>query len=282
MISRHRRIKKLLRKIGVYLAVLAFTIIALYPFLWMIVSSFKGPKEIYVSPPRWTVEEPTLANYSRVLHDSNIPKYFWTTVQVAGGTTLAVLFLAASAGYGFARFRFSGKEFWSMFILFSQMLPQAVLLVPIYTLMNWLSLLNSKIGLSLSYLVITLPLAVWLLRGVFAGIPRDLEEAAMIDGCSRLGALARVVVPLSAPGIIATGIYVFTLAWQEFMFAMNFATTTRTKTLSIGVVEFIGEHTVNWGGVMAASVIITVPVVVIFLSVHKYFVKGLTEGSVKG
>jgi multiple sugar transport system permease protein len=162
------------------------------------------------------------------------------------------------------------------------MLPQAVLLVPIYTLMNWLSLLNSKIGLSLSYLVITLPLAVWLLRGVFAGIPRDLEEAAMIDGCSRLGALARVVVPLSAPGIIATGIYVFTLAWQEFMFAMNFATTTRTKTLSIGVVEFIGEHTVNWGGVMAASVIITVPVVVIFLSVHKYFVKGLTEGSVKG
>ncbi len=274
--------RRVLRYAGIYLAALAFLAFALVPFLWMVASSLKPPGEIYTMPPRWIIGNPTLQHYVRVLRESNMPRYFWNTALVAGGTTLFALAFAIGAGYGFARFQFKGKEFWSLFVLFSQMLPQAVLLIPLYLFLDRMYLINTTHGLGLSYLVITLPLSVWLLRGYFAGIPRELEEAAMIDGCSRLGALLRVVMPISAPAIVATGIYIFTVAWQEFMFAMNFATTTRTKTISIGIVEFMGEHVVDWGGVMAASVVVTLPVLVVFLAVHRFFVRGLTEGSVTG
>jgi ABC-type glycerol-3-phosphate transport system permease component len=277
-----RRTRTVLRQVGIYAAVLAFTAFALFPFLWMIASSVKPPGEIYTMPPRWIIDNPTLQHYLRVLRGSNMPLYFWNTMIVAGGTTLVALAFAISAGYGFARFQFRGKEFWSFFVLISQMLPQAVLLIPLYLFLDRMALINTAHGLGLSYLVITLPLSVWLLRGYFAGIPHELEEAAMIDGCSRLGALFRVIMPIAAPAIIATGIYIFTVAWQEFMFAMNFAATTRTKTISIGIVEFMGEHVVDWGGVMAASVVVTLPVLVIFFAVHKHFVRGITEGSVTG
>lgn len=273
---------RLVRSAGVYLGVLAFTAFALFPFLWMLASSVKPPSEIYTSPPRWIIDNPTFDHYANVLFNKGIPQVFWNTFEVSALTTLIATLLAVIAGYGFARLPFRGKGFWSLVILFSQMLPQMVLLIPLYNLLSHARMINTVPGLILAYLVTTLPLVIWMLRGYFAGIPRELEESAMIDGCTRLGAIFRIIVPISAPAIIATAIYSFNHVWQEFVFALNFTTTTRTKTLSVLIMDMMGENTTNWGDITAASVVSTLPVVLLFLSVHKYFIRGLTEGGVKG
>jgi len=266
----------------VYLAVAVLVLVSIFPFLWMALSSVKALRELYTVPPAWIPENPTSANYVKVLTESNIPRYFLNSTIISLGSTAIALVLAILAAYGFTRFKFRGKTAAQAFILVGQLLPTAAIIVPLYVVLKSLNLLNTYFGLILVYLILTLPLSVWMLVGYFRSVPIELEEAAIIDGASRLGVLFRVTLPLSLPGIVAIVVYAFVTTWNEFIFALCFATDPNVKTLPIGLAEFSTEFNTDWGAVMAASVIMTLPIVVMFMAMQRLFVGGLTSGATKG
>ncbi|EUB97348.1 ABC-type transporter, integral membrane subunit [Rhizobium sp. CF080] len=257
-------------------------LICLFPFMWMGVSSIKTLPELYTVPPIWWPETPTLGNYYKVLFESNIPRYFLNSVIISVGSTFLALILAIFASYGFARFDFRGKPLLQSFVLIGQLLPTAAIIVPLFITLRVLGLVNTYWGLILVYMIITLPLSVWMLTSYFKAIPVELEEAAIIDGSSRLGILFRITLPLSTPGIVAVIVYAFVTTWNEFVFALCFATDSSVKTLPIGLAEFSTEFNTDWGAVMAASVVMTLPIAMLFFSMQRLFVGGLTAGATKG
>jgi multiple sugar transport system permease protein len=256
--------------------------VCLFPFAWMALSSIKTLPELYTVPPHWWPDVPTLGNYSKVLFESNIPRYFLNSVIISFGATGLALILAILASYGFARFDFRGKAFWQAFVLVGQLLPTAAIIVPLFITLRALGLVNTYWGLILVYMIVTLPLSVWMLTSYFKSIPVELEEAAIIDGASRLGVLFRITLPLSIPGIAAVAVYAFVTTWNEFIFALCFATDSSVKTLPIGLAEFSTEFNTDWGSVMAASMVMTLPVALLFLTMQKLFVGGLMAGATKG
>jgi ABC-type glycerol-3-phosphate transport system permease component len=257
-------------------------VVCLFPFWWMVLSSFKTLRELYTVPPVWWPEAATLDNYRKVIFESNIPRYFLNSVIISVGATGLALVLAIFASYGFARFEFRGKPLMQAFVLIGQLLPTAAIIVPLFITLRVLGLVNTYWGLILVYMIITLPLSVWMLTSYFKAIPRELDEAAVLDGCSRLGVLFRIVLPLSTPGMVAVLVYAFVTTWNEFIFALCFATDSSVKTLPIGLAEFSTEFNTDWGAVMAASVVMTLPIALLFLSMQKLFVGGLTAGATKG
>jgi ABC-type glycerol-3-phosphate transport system permease component len=190
--------------------------------------------------------------------------------------------LAIFAAYGFARLRFRGRRVGLAFVLVGQLLPTAAIIVPLFVTLRWLGLVNTYAGLILVYLILTLPLSVWMLTSYFAAIPAELEEAAIIDGASRLAILFRITLPLSLPGLVSVIVYAFVTTWNEFIFALVFAQDSRVKTLPIGIAEFTSEFNTDWGAVMAASMVMTLPVAAAFLALQRLFVGGLTAGALKG
>ena len=257
-------------------------VVCLFPFVWMALSSIKTLQELYTVPPHWWPNAPTLDNFVHVLFASNIPRYFLNSVVISGGSTGLALILAIFASYGFARFEFRSKPFWQAFVLVGQLLPTAAIIVPLFITLRVLGLVNTYWGLILVYMIITLPLSVWMLTSYFKAIPVELEEAAIIDGASRLGVLFRITLPLSLPGVIAVIVYAFVTTWNEFIFALCFATDSTVKTLPIGLSEFSTEFNTDWGAVMAASMVMTVPIALLFLVFQRMFVGGLTAGATKG
>ncbi len=266
----------------IYLPAALFVVVCIFPFVWMLMSSIKPLPELYTVPPLWVPNTPTLANYTKVLFASNIPRYFINSLVISFGSTALALGLAVFAAYGFARFRFRGKRLGQAAILVGQLLPTATLIVPLYITLDRLHLLNTYAGLILVYMIITLPLSVWMLISYFRAIPVELEEAAIIDGASRLGVLFRITLPLSLPGIVAIVVYAFVTTWNEFIFALCFASDSRVKTLPIGLAEFSTELNTDWGAVMAASVVMTLPIIVLFLCMQRLFIGGLIAGATKG
>ena len=266
--------------LGIFLVlVCAFS---LFPFAWMLVTSLKPQREIMSIPPTLVPSQVTLGHYADVFLKSRMPRYFLNSTVVATGSTLVALGFAVLGGYGFARHRFRGRGFLQNAVLSSQMLPTASIIVPLFIILRTLHLLNSYLGLILAYLIITLPLSVWMMSSYFRYIPVDVEEAAYLDGCSRLGVLLRVALPLSLPGIVATAVYCFVVTWNEFLFALSFATNAKVMTLPIGLMEFTQEFTVDWGALMAGSILMTIPIVVLFFAIQRAFIAGLTSGATKG
>ncbi|RUT28592.1 carbohydrate ABC transporter permease [Arsenicitalea aurantiaca] len=261
---------------------IVLVLVCLFPFAWMALSSVKTLGELYTVPPIWWPASPTWENYRTVLFESNIPRYFLNSVIISVGSTGLALILAIFASYGFARFNFRGKSWLQSFVLIGQLLPTAAIIVPLFITLRVLGLVNTFWGLILVYMIITLPLSVWMLTSYFKAIPVELEEAAIIDGASRLGVLFRITLPLSLPGIVAVLVYAFVTTWNEFIFALCFATDSSVKTLPIGLAEFSTEFNTDWGAVMAASVVMTVPIAILFFSMQKLFVGGLTAGATKG
>lgn len=261
-------------------AIIIFT--TLFPFVWMALSSVKQLDELYTVPPHWIPDHPTMQNFVKVFTESNIPRYFLNSVVISVGSTALALMLAIFASYGFARFNFTGKKFFQSFVLVGQLLPTAAIIVPLFITLRVLGLMNTYWGLILVYTIITLPLSVYMLTSYFQAIPVELEEAAVIDGASRLGVLFRITLPLSLPGIVAVLVYAFVTTWNEFIFALCFATDSSVKTLPIGLVEFSTEFTTDWGAVMAASMVMTLPVALLFVAFQRLFVGGLTSGATKG
>ncbi|MFI0844196.1 carbohydrate ABC transporter permease [Mesorhizobium sp. IMUNJ 23232] len=261
---------------------LLVVVVCLFPFWWMALSSVKTLRELYTIPPIWWPEMPTLDNYRKVLFESNIPRYFLNSLVISIGATALALVLAVFASYGFARFNFKGKPLLQSFVLVGQLLPTAAIIVPLFVTLRVLGLVNTYWGLILVYMIITLPLSVWMLTSYFKAIPVELEEAAIIDGASRLGCLLRITLPLSLPGIVSVLVYAFVTTWNEFIFALCFATDSSVKTLPIGLAEFSTEFNTDWGAVMAASVVMTLPIALLFLSMQRLFIGGLTAGATKG
>jgi multiple sugar transport system permease protein len=266
----------------IYICVALVVAVCVFPFVWMALSSIKTLGELYTVPPVRLPETPSLENYKKVLFESNVPRYFINSTIISLGATAIALILAIFASYGFARFKFRGKPAYQAFILIGQLLPTAAIIVPLFITLRWLGLVNTYLGLILVYMIVTLPLSVWMLTSYFKAIPVELEEAAIIDGASRLGVLFRVTLPLSLPGVVAIIIYAFVTTWNEFIFALVLAQDARVKTLPIGIAEFTTEFNTDWGAVMAASLIMTLPIAILFFAMQRLFIGGLTAGALKG
>lgn len=272
---------QLVQRVLVYALVLIVIVGFLLPFTWMLSTAVKTTAEIFTFPPRVFPDNPTLDNFEVAL-DPTFLRYGLNSLLVATLTTVVTLFFATLSAYAFSRLQFPGHKLWLSLIILTQLLPLAVLIVPMHRIMSNLGLLNTYPALVIAYLTFTVPVAVWFLRGFIAGIPVEIEEAAMIDGCTRFQSFIRVILPLSVPGMTATATYVFVLTWQELMFASAFTITKDMRTLPIGVLDFIGERTTDWGGLMAASVLVCVPVLILFMFLQRWFIAGLTRGAIKG
>jgi multiple sugar transport system permease protein len=256
------------------------------PMAWMLLTSLKTGFAAMQFPPQWWPAEPTLQNYRKLLDPQNsvgqdFLHYLWNSLFVSTATTICALIVAVPAAYAFSRFHFPGRTFLFFAVLLRNMFPAVIFLVPLFILMRILGLVNTHASLILTYLTFGLPLAIWLLKGFYDNIPIQLEQAARIDGATRFQAFLYIVMPLSSPGIIATAIYSFILAWNEYIYAYTFLSRNDQMTLPVGIQRFFAENTTDWPGLMAASFIMSVPVVVLFLVLQRYFVRALTEGAVK-
>ncbi len=284
---RRKRRTALLDGLLSYGFLIILSIFSLFPFLWMFSTSIKKVQEAFIIPPRWIPREITFVAYralwdSQAANNNDFPRYFANSLIVSAGTTILALLVAVPAAYAFARFTFPGKAVFFYAILGRNMFPLVVFLVPLFQLMAALHFQNNYFGLILAYLTFSLPLAIWLLRGFFANIPEELEKAARIDGCTRFGAFWRIILPLSTPGLIATAIYSFVGAWNEYIFASTLTSEPSMRTLPVGQAFFLTENSANWAGLMAVSLAISLPVIIFFLVLQRFFVRALTEGAVKG
>jgi multiple sugar transport system permease protein len=256
------------------------------PMAWMLLTSIKSGFAAMQFPPQWLPNEPTLASYEKLLDPTNsvgqdFLRFFWNSLFVSTTTTVLAVIVAVPAAYAFSRFDFPGRKFLFFAVLLRNMFPAVIFLVPLFILMRLLGLVNTHGSLILTYLTFGLPLAIWLLKGFYDNIPYQLEQAARIDGATRFQAFLLIVMPLSTPGIIATAIYSFIGAWNEYIFAYTFLNRNEQLTLPVGIQRFFSENTTDFPGLMAASFIMSLPVVVLFLLLQRYFVRALTEGAVK-
>jgi len=259
---------------------------AALPMVWMLITSVQSQFAAIQYPPEFIPSNPTLEQYARLLSPSSeiggqFLRYMWNSIYVSTLTTIFGVGVAVPAAYAFSRFRFPGRNALFFSVLFRNMFPAVVFLMPLFIMMRWFGLVNTHASLVITYLTFGLPLSIWLLKGFYDNIPVELEQAARIDGCTRFQAFWMIVMPLSTPGIIATAIFSFITAWNEYVYALTFLNSDEKLTLPVGLQRFFTEYATNWPGLMAASFIMSVPVVVMFLVLQKYFVRALTEGAVK-
>lgn len=286
--GRHRQKQRALRgrdvllRAAIYAGLLITAIVVLFPVFWMLVTSFKSDQEALRWPPTLLPEAPTGAAYERIWAFQDFARYFWNSIVVSVLSTALSIVLAVFAAYGFSRFRFRLNGPLMFLFLVTQMVPAIMLLLPYFITMRSLGLLDSYLGLVLAYSSFALPFSTWMLKGFFDSIPREIDEAAMIDGCSRLEALRRVVIPLALPGMAATGLFSFLVAWNHYLFAFGLATSADMYTVPVGVAASIGEFRIAWSDLMAGAAIATVPTILLYAFLERYFVRGLTAGAVKG
>lgn len=275
-------VKRTVQSAVIYAILIVLVFLTLLPLGWILSTSFKPHNEVFANPPYWIPKAPTVDNYVQVFTNSSIPTAFLNSLITAISCALMALVLGCMAGYAFARFSFRGKSFLSLFMLLSQMLPLTVLMIPLYYMENAVGLVDTKFGLALAHLVIALPLVTWMSKGYFKGIPREIEEASMVDGCTTLQNLFYIVVPLLRPALAATGIYAFISSWNEYALANVLTRSDASRTVPLALNDFSTFFKVNWGDTMAAAAVITLPIIIVFLSVQKQFVEGLASGAVKG
>lgn len=254
------------------------SLVVLLPILWVIRTSLANRLIAYKIPPVW-IFPPTLENYRLIFEKYPFQQYFVNSIVVSTAASLIALVLGSLAAYSIARFR-TGDPILRLSMLSTQMLPPITLVIPIFLLARLVNLWDSRTGLTLAYLSFNLPYTVWILIGFFQSIPVDLEEAAMIDGCSRLQALQKVIIPVAAPGLLAAGIFNFILNWNEFLFALILTGRT-TRTLPVAIASLWTQQGVQIGAVSAATVLVVIPVIVLTLIIQKSLVRNLTFGAIK-
>jgi multiple sugar transport system permease protein len=269
-----------IQQIAKYLLLSLFLLWVLIPIYMVFQNSIKPTLAIFADPPQ-LIFTPTTEHYIEVFTRHNMSSYMLNSLIVALSTMVISLFLGSLAAYSFARLRLRGKEHMALLVLISRMVPAIVLVVPIFTIMRSLKLTNTYWSIIIAHTTFNLPFVVWMMRSFFEEIPEELEDAAMVDGCSRLGAFRRVALPLAAPGLAATAILCLLLSWNEFLFALVLSGKD-TRTLPIGISAFIGTVSIDWGASSAAAVVAMVPIFILGLMVQRYLVRGLTMGAVKG
>jgi ABC-type glycerol-3-phosphate transport system permease component len=270
------------RPLGSWLVLGVVVGFAVLPVLWIFVTAFKPEAEIYSAPPTWIPHDPTLGSFRYIALRAPFGVYLRNSVLVALGTTTLGLLLGGLAGFAFSRFDFVGKRPILFGILATQMFPSVLLIVPLFQLIKRIELLDTPYALILSNVTFALPLGIWLLKGAFDQVPRELDEAAMVDGSGQLGALFRVVVPVSLPGLVATAIFLFIASWDEFVFALTFTSSDSARTLPVGLSLLTSSYEVQWGHLGAMSVMVTLPVLILFMVIQRGLVGGALSGAVKG
>jgi N,N'-diacetylchitobiose transport system permease protein len=284
-LSRRSRRRRLNRAAWNIVGLVVFAIL-IFPVFWMISTAFKPDDEIYTFKPTWFSGHPTLGHFRDAIDPQQHP-YFWDGVKnsliVVGGTVTISIGLAFLAAVALAKYRFTGRSLVVVLMIGILMLPQVGLIIPLYVVLARYHLTNALTGVILVYLTFLLPFAVWMLRGFILGIPRDLEEAAMVDGSSRVGAFVRILLPLVAPGLVATAVFAFITAWNEYIFAYVILSDQSKQTLTVWLASFYGtSRSTDWGALMAASTLTALPAVVFFLILQRKIRFGLTAGAVKG
>ncbi|MBN2072831.1 MAG: carbohydrate ABC transporter permease [Actinobacteria bacterium] len=281
-----RRIKFRLKRIFLYIAIIIIMFCVIAPFLWTIISSISTNKELLSVPVHFIPENPTFERYKAIFtsDDTKVVAFKRGIINsfiVSSGVTIVCLVIGTFAGYAFARLKFPRKNMTLQFFLFTNMIPPIVIIIAIYFIFSKLDMLDSVISLILLYSSFITPFVIWMMRSYFVTIPADLEEAAMIDGCNRIGALFRIIIPLSTPGLVANGILAFLMSWEEFLFAL-ILTTSKAKTITVAIAEFTGKQYVDYGLMATGGVIGAIIPVLITLIFGRYIIKGLTSGAVKG
>jgi arabinogalactan oligomer / maltooligosaccharide transport system permease protein len=257
------------------------SVIALFPIVWVLLASFKPG--VWVQSSELTlVKEPTLANYEYVLGQTSFPRWLLNSVIVAGATMLVGVFLSATTGYALSRFNFPGRRQLMMVFLVTQMFPVAILIVPIYTIMARLGLLNNLASLVIAYLTVAVPFCAWMLKGYFDSISISLDEAAAMDGCGPFATFWRVILPLARPGLAVTAFFTFLTGWGEVAYASAFIQQDSRYTLAYGLQQFVPQFNPQWEYLTAAAVLVTIPAGVVFFFAQRHLVSGLTAGGTKG
>lgn len=277
----YRRQQQLQRLLALAI-LLVVLVLVLFPVYWMVITSFKPDKEMYVNVPSFWPKEPTLSGYSKLFEQTPFGNQLGSSFLVAGLTTLISLLISSFGAYSLTRLRFPGRDFLSGAVFFVYLVPATLLLIPMYLIVANLGLMDTYASLILAHLTFTVPFATWMLKGYFQTIPVDLEEAALVDGASRVEALMRIVMPLALPGVVASAIFTFTLSWNDFLFALVFIRTAAITTAPVGLAGLIAADVFVWNQLTAGSLIMSVPIVLLYILAQRYVVTGLTAGAVKG
>jgi multiple sugar transport system permease protein len=271
-----------LRRIGQWVLVGLVVVWSLAPYLWTLFTSLKSERELYQFPVTYWPDVPTLINYVAVFTQNPFGRFLMNSAIVTVTSTVLCLFIGSLAAYAFARLRFRGRETLLVGLLIVAMIPLITVIVPLYILVRNLGLLNSYLGLIAPYVTYSLPVAIFILTAFFREIPHELEEAALIDGCTRLNTLWRIIAPLAAPGLITAGIIVFVYTWNEFLVALTLTSTNDVRTITVGIALYRGEFAFPWGVISAAVTLATIPIMALILIGQRLVIRGLTAGAVKG
>lgn len=282
--------RKLFRQLLLFLLTIPILLFIFLPVLWLFGASLSTQVELFSTPPHWIPEHLILQNYLDIFFPSqaasSVPRTFavslLNSIKIASAVTLICLVIGSLAAYALARIPFRQSRGIQLGILAIRMIPEISLVIPLFILASGLQLINKPIVLIIAYMSFALPFAIWMLAAFFQTVPIELEDAARIDGCTRLGILFRVTLPISIPGLVSTAMFVFLLAWDEFFYALIFTNTLAAKTVPVAIAEFVGRYVVNINGMMAGGILAAVPPVLLALLFQRYIVSGLTAGAVKG
>lgn len=284
------RARKLTRQFLITLLSVPVFVFIFAPLLWLFSASLSNQVELYSIPPHWVPQHITFQNYLDIIFPtlaaSSVPRTFaaalLNSIKIASSVTLVCIVLGSLAAYALVRIPFGFNQRIQVGLLVTRMIPEVSLIIPLFVVASSLDLINKPIVLIITYMSFALPYTIWMMAAFFQTVPVELEEAARLDGCDRLGILWRIVLPLSTPGLISTAMFVFLLAWDEFFYALIFTSTLAAKTAPVAIAEFIGRYTVNINGMMAGGILVALPPVILGIIFQRYIVSGMTAGAVKG
>ena len=274
--------QKLTNQIIIYIVLSIFVLILAFPLIWMLSVSLKPTVETFSLPPKLIPSSIYFEGYIKILNNDQYRRFLLNSYLLGLVVTGLSVLIGTLAAYGFSRYKFFGDRIAKLFVITTQMVPTITLLIPLFGVIVWLKLYDSMWGLILTYLTFSLPYAVIMMNGYLDTIPKDFDEAATIDGCTPIGVLFKVLLPVAAPGIISTAVYTFLLAWNEFLFALALTRSIEMRTVPVGISMMVGEFGLKWDEMMAFSVIGSLPVLILFMSVQRFVISGLSAGGVKG
>ena len=274
--------QKLTNQVIIYIVLSIFVLILAFPLIWMLSVSLKPTVETFSLPPKLIPSSIYFDGYIKILNNDQYRRFLLNSYLLGLVVTGLSVLIGTLAAYGFSRYKFFGDRIAKLFVITTQMVPTITLLIPLFGVIVWLKLYDTMWGLILTYLTFSLPYAVIMMNGYLDTIPKDFDEAATIDGCTPIGVLFKVLLPVAAPGIISTAVYTFLLAWNEFLFALALTRSIEMRTVPVGISMMVGEFGLKWDEMMAFSVIGSLPVLILFMSVQRFVISGLSAGGVKG